>query len=173
MTTCIPPFPFSSLRLAPASNNPLSVLGCLLGPLLSKHTFPGRILLEQVLRKSVTQEGDSFPMDKDTSLGWRKGKESQPCPPVPLPCSLISIKFQGPRSSQKVTEQTCSQVGLMGNPPKWHLSSRKSERPDARLLWLLSQPQASCLPWRWRVFLPPETPGGAMRLKARAGGAEL
>lgn len=118
MTTCIPPFPFSSLRLAPAPNNPLSVPGCLLGPLLSKHISPGRILLEQVLRKSVTQEGDSSLMDKDTSLGWRKGKESQPCPPVPLPCSLISIKFQGPRSSQKVTEQTCSQVGLMGTPPK-------------------------------------------------------
>ena len=61
----------------------------------------------------------------------------------------------------------------MGTPPKWHLSSRKSERPDARLLWLLSQPQASCLPWRGRVFMPPETPGGAMRLKAQAGGAEL
>lgn len=172
MTMCIPSFPFSSLRLAPAPNNPLSVQGCLLGPLLSKHISWGRILLEQVSRKSVTQEGDSSLMDKDTSLGWRKG--NQPCPPLPPPCSLISIKFQSPHSPQEVTEQTCSQVGFMGTPPpKWHLSSRKSEWPDARLSWLLSKPQASRLPWGWRVFMPPETPRGAMRLKAQAGGAEL
>ena len=166
MTMCIPSFPFSSLRLAPAPNNPLSVQGCLLGPLLSKHISWGRILLEQVSRKSVTQEGDSSLMDKDTSLGWRKG--NQPCPPLPPPCSLISIKFQSPHSPQEVTEQTCSQVGFMGTPPNGTLAPENQSglMPGCRGSWVNPRPPAchgdggcSChlklleVLWGWRLRL--------------------
>lgn len=69
ITMYIPFSPFTSLRLAPAPNNPLSVLECLLGTLYSKHKSPGRILVEQMSRKPAAQAGDSSPMDKDTSLG--------------------------------------------------------------------------------------------------------
>lgn len=89
----VPFSPFTSLGLAPAPNNPLSVLKCLLGTLFSKHKSPGRILVEQVSRKPVAQAGDSSPMDEDTSLGGEGARErkrkgpfcsSQPCPPTLL-----------------------------------------------------------------------------------------
>lgn len=72
MTMC-PFFPFSSLRLTPAQNNPLWVLKCLLGTVFSEHKYLGRTLLDQVSGKSVAQAGDNSSMDKNMGLGEGKG----------------------------------------------------------------------------------------------------
>lgn len=87
------------LRLASAPNNPLSVLKCLLGTLFSKHKSSGRILLDQVSRKSVAQAGDNSPMDKDRSLGEKKEPlfSSQACP-LPLPALSFPLNFRSPHS---------------------------------------------------------------------------
>lgn len=155
ITMCIIFYPFPSWPLAPAPNKPLHPWGCLLGTLFSKHKSLGRILLEQVSRKSVAQARHSSPVDKDASLKRgeveeRKGKgslcPSLPCP-FPSPASLSHLHWvSGARTSQgNLAEQTCAWRGLIMHLPThsdtWATENQSCLMPGCCGYWV-----SSCLP---------------------------